>query len=66
MNTEKIFSASKNSAEMISINPLTEKDFNAILSADVVILEENSSLTISSHGQRFYSMMSNLAIDHKS
>jgi hypothetical protein len=66
MNTEKIFSASKNSAEMTSIYPLTEKDFNAILSADVVILEENSSLTISSHGQRFYSMMSNLAIDHKS
>lgn len=32
-------------------------DFKAILSADVVILEENAALTISNHGQLFYNVM---------
>ena len=57
MNTQKIFTASKKSPDITNIDPLPVEALNTILSADVVILEENSSSTISSHGQKLYSAL---------
>lgn len=58
MSIQKIFSENNTSEDINKIDPLSEKTLNTILSADVIILEENSSLVVSAHGASFYKLIS--------
>jgi hypothetical protein len=57
MNTQKIFTAEKSAADVSNVDSIVIKALPKILSADVVMLEENSSLTVSAHGEKFYAAM---------
>ncbi len=48
-----------------TVNPSSIEDLAAALKADVIILEENSALTVSNHGQEFYDAMQKLVWTRK-
>ena len=53
----RIFSNEENGSIAHDFDPTIKSGLAPILSANIVILEENSSLTVSEHGQAFYSAM---------